>query len=183
MSTAHAATTVTRRTALAGLGAGGMGLALARNTASVSAQDAPDTAGHLLTGVWQWNADPGNPEQPSFAIFHADGSYTEWQMVAGQAIGIWRPTGERAADLLFVFTDGNPSLEVYQPGIVTFTIAIELDESGDAFTAEGMIDARDPGGSQLVTAPFSRPATRLTFENNPTTGSVQATPVAGTPTS
>jgi hypothetical protein len=158
-----------------------MGLALARTATSVSAQDAPATASHLLAGVWQWNADPESPEQPSFAIFHADGSYTEWQMVAGQAIGIWRPTGERTADLLFVFTDGDPSLEVYQPGIVTFTIAIELDETGDAFTAEGMIDARDPGGMQLVTVPFSRPATRLTFENNPSTGSVPATPVASSP--
>jgi hypothetical protein len=172
---------VSRRAALAGLGAGSFGLAAAVTARSATAQDTSDTASHLLAGVWQWNASPERPEQPSFAIFHADGSYTEWQMVAGQSIGIWRPTGERTADLLFVFTDGDPSLEVYQPGIVTFMYAIELDETGDAFTAEGTIDVRDPGGMQIGTFPFDRPATRLTFENNPSTGSVPATPVAATP--
>ena len=41
MTTARIAAIVSRRTALAGLGAGGLGLALASTTRQTSAQDAP----------------------------------------------------------------------------------------------------------------------------------------------
>jgi len=133
--------------------------------------------------VWQWDADPARPEPSTFAIFHADGAYVEWQPVGGAAIGIWRMTGERAYDLLFVFPDTDPSLEGFGPGTATFTITIELDEKGNALTAQGTVDIRDAGGVQLATVPWSRPATRLTFETNPATGSIPATPMAATPTS
>jgi len=51
---------VTRRTALAGLGAGGLGLAIAASTHHASAQDADALANHPIVGVW--NAmTPGGP--------------------------------------------------------------------------------------------------------------------------
>jgi len=110
------------------------------------------TAEPMIVGAWQWNSFPEGgevccgPEPASFAIFHADGTYTEWQPVAGTAIGIWRMTGERTYDLLFVFPDTDPSLEGFAPGTGTFTITIELDETGNALTATGTIDVRDAGG-------------------------------------
>ena len=90
---------------------------------------------------------------------------------------------QRTADLLFVFTDANPAIDVYEPGIVTFTITIQIDETGNALDAEGTIDVRDAGGVQQATVPWRRPATRMTFDSNPTTGSVPATPTVGTPES
>jgi hypothetical protein len=183
MTTSPSSSFVSRRAALAGLGAGGLGVAMAARALNASAQDAMDPATHLLAGVWQWNAYPEQPELSNFAIFHPSGTYTEWQPVAGEAIGLWRPTGERTADLMFIFTDANPAIDVYEPGIVTFTITIEIDETGDALAAEGTIDVRDPGGVQRATVPFRRPATRLTFDSNPTTGSIPATPASGTPSS
>lgn len=147
----------------------------------------PNSAGSPLVGAWQWNSFPAageiccGPEPATFAIFHTDGTYVEWNPVAGTAIGIWRMTGARTADLVFVFPDTDPSLKGYAPGTATFTIKIELDATGDALTATGTVVVRDAGGKQLATVQWHRPATRMTFETNPATGSIPATPAA-TPT-
>ena len=101
--------------------------------------------------------------------------------MAGAAIGIWRMTGERTADLVFVFQDIDPSLEGYAPGTLTFTVEVVLDETGDALSAEGTIVARDEAGAQLGTVDWSRSAVRMSFATNPATESIPATPVAATP--
>jgi PKD repeat protein len=178
----HTPGPVSRRAALAGLGASGLGLALTATRPAAAQDTTPaDAAGSPLVGMWQWNSFPESPEPANFAIFHADGTYAEWQPVAGEAIGIWRMTGERTFDLLFIFPDTDPSLEGFAPGEATFTITGELDETGNALTATGTIGVRDPGGVHLVDVPWTRPATRVTFETNPSTGSIPATPVAATP--
>jgi hypothetical protein len=180
MSVSTNSNSVSRRAALAGLGAGGVGLAVMATARHASAQDAAAP----LVGAWQWNSGADHPEPNTFAIFHADGTYTEWNPVAGAAIGIWRMTGDRAFDLLFIFADTDPSPDVaaWGPGSATFTITGELDASGNALNAMGTIDVRDAGGVQLATVPWTRPAIRLSFETNPSSGSVPATPMAGTPT-
>jgi hypothetical protein len=174
-----------RRSALGGIATAAAVLGLRSRVGHATAQEAtPSTpATSPIVGAWQWNADPTSPEPSNFALFHADGTYSEWQPVAGQAIGIWRMSGERTYDLLFVFPDTDPSLGGFGSGTATFKIAIALDETGNAFTAVGTIDVRDAGGTSLLTVPFARPAIRMTFETNPATGSIPATPMAGTPTS
>ena len=61
MTTPHVDQSLSRRTALAGLTAGGLGVALAATTRSASAQDAAtEMANHPIVGVW--NAmTPGGP--------------------------------------------------------------------------------------------------------------------------
>jgi hypothetical protein len=61
VSTSHSNDTVSRRAALAGLGAGGLGLALAASGRSAAAQDAAaEMASHPIVGAW--NAmTPGGP--------------------------------------------------------------------------------------------------------------------------
>jgi hypothetical protein len=174
-----------RRSALGGIATAAAVLGVSSGAGRVTAQEATPSAlaNDAIVGAWQWDADPASPEPSNFALFHADGTYTEWQPVAGEAIGIWRMTGERSYDLLFVFPDTDPSLEGFGPGTATFRITIALDETGNAFNAVGTIDVRDAGGTPLLTVPFTRPATRMTFETNPATGSIPATPMAGTPTS
>ena len=173
-----------RRSALGGIATAAAILGLRSDAGRATAQEATPSAlaYDAIVGAWQWNADPASPEPSNFALFHADGTYTEWQPVAGQAIGIWRLSGERTYELLFVFPDTDPSLEGFGPGTATFSITIELDETGNAFTAVGTIDVRDAGGRSLLTVPFTRPATRMIFETNPATGSIPATPAAATPT-
>jgi hypothetical protein len=180
LNTSGTRDTITRRTALAGLGAGGLGVALAASVRTAAAQDA--TAAGPLVGTWQWGAAAGLPEPIWFAIFHADGTFSGWNQVAGQAIGIWRMTGERTFDLVWVYADSDHSPDTWTPGTATFTLTGELAASGDALTAEGTVDVRDAGGTPIVTVPWSAPATRMTFEHNPATGSTPATPTAATPT-
>lgn len=170
---------LSRRTTLLGLGVSAA-IALGNEATSTAAQESTPAieAGVPLVGAWQWNAYPDNPESATFAIFHADGTYVEWQPVGGTAIGIWRTTGERTYDLLFVFPDTDPSLDGFGPGTATFTVALTLDATGNALAAEGMVDVRDANGVLGATVPWRRPATRLTFTANPALGSIAAPPVA-----
>jgi len=121
MSTSHAKHAVTRRTALGSLGAGGPGLALAARGAAT--QDASTAmATHPIVGLWQ-NAvnGPDAAKMPwTFSVFHADGTYHEWNgMDAGAALGIWRPTGANTAELLFTYQDTDPTTETEAPGTAT----------------------------------------------------------------
>ena len=69
METPRSDSTVSRRAALAGLGAGGLGMALAAKTAA--AQDgAADLAGHPLVGSWAVMTPGGVVPQ----LHSADGS-------------------------------------------------------------------------------------------------------------
>jgi PKD repeat protein len=147
------------------------------------AQDATPTgtAGSPLVGTWQWGPAVGVSEPVWFGIFHADGTYMDWNQVAGAGIGLWRMTGERTFDLVTVATDANPSPMAWAPGAATFTLTGELDATGNAFTVTGTIDVRDAGGVLIATVPWSAPATRMTFKTNPATGSIPATPTAATP--
>jgi len=190
MTTSNADRSVTRRVAVAGLGAGGLGLALAARPAA--AQDAtPDMAAHPLVGLWQFNGalDPAQGPSPGFETYHADGTYFSWGGPdTGAAVGIWRPTGERTAEALWIATDIDPSLgSGAQPGTATFRATAEVDATGTTLTyAGGSIDVRDVHGAVLFASDeFPVPtSTRVTFDVNPATGSTvtQATPAAGTPT-
>ena len=92
---------VSRRAALAGLGAGGLGLALAAH--QVSAQEATPAAmaGHPIVGNWMVTTPAG----PAMAVFLADGTNIQG-LPATQAgpngvvfvstqVGSWEPVSER----------------------------------------------------------------------------------------
>ncbi len=177
---------VTRRSALAGLGAGGLGMALAATAQHASAQDsAPTMDAHPIVGLWQnKTTGPGSDVMPwTFSQFHADGTYLEWNgLGAGTALGIWRPAGERTADLLFIYRDTDPTTQTEGLGTATFRMTVEVDETGDALAFDGDLDVRDPAGNVLVNIPDANwTATRVTFDNNPATGSTVIAPA--TPTS
>jgi hypothetical protein len=80
--TLNTAPSVSRGTALAGLGAGGLGLALASRHLGASAQDVSPTAtafpmaDHLMIGVWQMDNETRQPDTDvSYTIFATDGTY------------------------------------------------------------------------------------------------------------
>jgi hypothetical protein len=155
-----------------------------------AAQEAtPDTAAlmamatHPLVGAWQWSNNPGDPlASYTYAIFHDDGTYTEYDPALGVGIGVWRPTGERTADLTIVFQDIDPAQEVFAPGWASFWIAIEVDETGNAMTGEGNLEARRPNGEVVAQFPYTGFGTRLTVDTKtPLNMPLAGTPMAGTP--
>jgi hypothetical protein len=94
---------VSRRTAVAGLGTGGLGLALAATRHRASAQDASPgaMAGHPIVGNWMVTTPAG----PSMAVFLADGTNIQG-LPATQAgpggvnfvstqVGSWEPVSDR----------------------------------------------------------------------------------------
>lgn len=63
---------------------------------SVTAREGTPTAmaEHPLVGAWQWRNNPDDPNASiTYAIFHDDGTYTEYDPVLEVGIGVWRPTG------------------------------------------------------------------------------------------
>lgn len=103
MTTSTSASPVSRRSALAGLSAGGIGIgvALGTNLRRVSAQD-PGT-NHPIVGVWNGQT----PSGPSLANFQADGSATFGTVPSyvdpalgvvfqSSSFGVWESTGERS---------------------------------------------------------------------------------------
>ncbi len=93
--------TTTRRTALAGLGAGGLGLAMTVRGASAQDATAEAMANHPIVGAWMVTTGAG----PAMAIFHPDGTNIQG-LPATQAgpngvafvstqVGTWEPISER----------------------------------------------------------------------------------------
>ena len=95
--TTHRTDTVSRRSALAGLGAGGLGLTLATMVHPAAAQDATPSpmAGHPMVGTWVVDRDlTTTTDAPSVVVYTADGGLLDpSQGVAGA----WQVTGPRSA--------------------------------------------------------------------------------------
>ena len=103
------------------------------------------TATHPIVGSGRFINDVGEGETfDSFGIFHADGTYTE-STPDGVMIGLWRPTGQRTADLTFHATDLDPDPEVLISG--EGRMAAEIDETGNTLTATFTFVARAAGGT------------------------------------
>jgi hypothetical protein len=141
-------------------------------------------AAHPLVGAWQWSNNPGDPlASYTYAIFHDDGTYTEYDPALGVGIGVWRPTGERTADLTIVFQDIDPTPAVFKPGWASFWIAIAVDKTGNAMTGEGNLEARTPTGAVVAQFPYKGFGTRLTVDTTtPLNLALAGTPTVGTPT-
>jgi hypothetical protein len=143
-------------------------------------------ATHPIVGFWQLDPGPNPPTGHRFTFFHVhpDGTYHEWGGLAvGSALGIWRPTGERTADQMLIYLDTDPTAQTEALGSATFRMTVEVDATGNAYTAGGTLDLRDQDGTAIVTLPAHWTASRVTFDWNPATGSTLATPTASTPTS
>lgn len=158
-------------------------LPAAAQEATPDATDLMAMATHPLVGAWQWSNNPGDPlASYTYAIFHDDGTYTEYDPALGVGIGVWRPTGERTADLTIVFQDIDPAQEVFAPGWASFWVAIEVDETGKAMMGEGNLEARRPNGEVVAQFPYTGFGTRLTVDTTtPLNMALAGTPMAGTP--
>ena len=186
MSTVKGKKMVSRRTALAGLSAGGLGLATVRQA---SAQDAtPATmAGHPIVGTWIIDRDmTSTTEVPVVVVFTADGGFID----PNQGVaGVWEPTGPRSAAMTIIpFPGGREATSGYAVVRATW----DIDEGGDTMSGPAAITIVAPDGAVVATPPDSNSrATRMHVEPMANQGKglagfptwTPATPEAGTPTS
>ena len=147
---------VSRRTALAGLGAGGLGLALAATARHAAAQDATPagTAGHPLVGTWVIDRDTTTTtEVPVVVVFTADGGFVD----PGQGVaGVWEPTGPRSAAMTIIpFVDGGAG------GYAVVRATWDVDEGGDTMSGPASVTVVTPDGTVVATDELTSRATRL----------------------
>jgi hypothetical protein len=146
-----------------------------------AAQDAVPNglAGHPVVGAWAWDTDADDPANAlSYGAFHADGTYVEVHPLVGVGVGVWRPTGERTADLTIVFQDVDPTPAGFAPGTLIIRVAVEADAAGGTLTAPFTSEGRAPDGTVLFANAFTATATRLEVEPMAPVG----TPAAAIPT-
>jgi hypothetical protein len=130
MTTSNTTPSVSRRTALAGLSAGGLALALGGSPAA--AQDATPTAlvTHPLVGDWVLTGQLPAPA-PAFVdrvFIAADGSLVDVDHDGVVSLGAWAPTGARTAHLML--KADNP-----QGGIFTTRATLAVAPDGRSFSA------------------------------------------------
>ena len=180
---------VSRRAALAGLGAGGLGLALAAPGRHVAAQDAAaEMTTHPIVGAWLVAAPTG----PALAVFAADGTNVQGVPTAqpgpqgvtftGAQVGTWEPTGPRSVRFTGVqlLTDASGAFV----GSVTIDGHPVVSEDGQSLVddaPETTITVRDPVGNVVAVVPGSGgvTGTRMGVGSD---GFPEATPAAATPT-
>lgn len=153
---------------------------LLANRVQTTAQDATPAAlvDHPVVGAW-WSANDaeGPGVNTAYVVFHDDGTYLEVDPNIGIGVGAWRPTGERSAELTYVFQDINPEPAATAPGTVTVRQEIEVDETGNAFLAPLTVEVRIPDGMVVFTAAYTARGERLEIEPMTPLG----TPIVATP--
>jgi len=198
--TTNTSRSISRRATLAGLGAGGLGLALtARGAGAAAQEDAGDLSGHPLAGVWLALVNPPSPTAPQFpapSVFAPDGSVLLiWPPVqAGQSgvefvsnyVGTWEAHDERTGHFtaVQVIADAN--------GVVTGSVTVDghpmVAADSQTFIDDGSLNTvtiRDAAGTVVLVVPDAaagRPVT-ATRMGDGRSGFPDGTPGAATPTS
>ena len=194
MTSSHGRTTVSRRTALTGLGAGGLAVAL--GTRSVQGQGALSTANHPLTGMWLAMANPANAQNPPFAapsLFAADGTVVlsfipadigmdDKLLFQGSPMGVWEPYDERTGHFTAVQALADATGKLV--GSVTIDGHPKVSEDGLTFIDDGSlvtITIRDAAGKVVTVVPPGTPgrpvtATKMRVGNAGFPGDEMATP-------
>ncbi len=159
---------VSRRTALAGLGAGTLGLALAATTRQAAAQDAAaEMANHPLVGTWHLTL-PGPTGVPFHALisYTADGIVTQLAPGPANGMGAWEATGPRTGVLTvtFINTAADDPTKFESFGVARNMV--EVDATGDAYAGQGEIEFRAFDGTTIdgPYGPFPVDGTRVQVE-------------------
>jgi hypothetical protein len=193
MTTSNTGHSVSRRTALAGLGAGGLGLALATRGHRAAAQEAtPDAlATHPIVGVW----NAMTPGGPSLATFLADGSATfanpptavdpaRGVIYLSPSVGTWEPTGPRGIHFTatLVITDANGTHVGYQTNDA-YPVVSEDGQTLLDDQSQGQVTIRDAAGVTVQAfATAGAPPVTGTRMGVGAPGFPADTPTAATPT-
>jgi hypothetical protein len=131
-----------------------------------TAQEATPTAmgGHPLVGTWLLDTNVKDPANgPEVTIFTADGAYISVDAEGFPNHGVWEATGERTAALTIV----SPGMEEEGVFAGTFVVraSVEVDETGDAFTAQYTGEFVTPDGTETGEyGPGTATGTRIEVE-------------------
>jgi hypothetical protein len=178
---------VSRRTALAGLGAAGMGAALATRRLGANAQDATPTslAGHPFVGTWIVDRGPDDPTDiPTYNVVTSDGII--FDPTQGGA-GVWEATGPNTANM----TLSGTIAELNAYFLVRGSVVVDQDggHATNAFSST-LVAADGTVMEDLSSASNNATYIRLRMEPVDATGPLPefpawtpAPPAAATPTS
>lgn len=180
MSTHEHQPALSRRTALANLSAAGLGLVLAANARPAAAQEGA-TANHPIVGAWFVQNEPVDPAEVTYAIFHADGTYTDIHSIAGPGIGVWKATGDGTVALTFKAINTSFTAGQYRAGTVTVNGSYTVDADGQRYAGTYRVALADPAGNAFTGFESTTSATRLVVEPDPASGTPEA--LSATPTS
>ncbi|MDQ2683005.1 MAG: hypothetical protein M3Y37_05720 [Chloroflexota bacterium] len=167
MATSRIGRSVSRRAALTGVGAVGVGAAL--GTRSTRAAQAMSTADHPLMGMWLAMANPArrgqDPQFPAPSLFAADGTVILGFVPAeigmegeiqytGSPMGVWEPYDEQTGHftVVQVLADKTGTLA----GTVTIDGHPKVSEDGTSFIDDGSlvtVTIRDPAGAVVTVIP------------------------------
>jgi hypothetical protein len=180
---------VSRRSTIAALTVGGLGLAVAGGQVAASRQDADAMASHPIVGVWMVTTPIG----PSLAVFSADGINIQGvtttqpgpngvEFVSAQA-GLWEPDGDRRVH--FTGVQFHTDAEGNYLGSVTIDGHPKVSDDGQTIiddAPETTVTIRDAANTivNVVNGPPSPPATGIRMGVG-APGFPEATPEAGTP--
>src|SRR5215207_3594636 len=115
---------------------------------SFAAQDAAPAA-HPAVGTWRWENDRLHPGDPSYAVIQAGGTYVEYYPGHGVGIGAWEATSDRSISLTIVFQDLDPSPTAFEPGILTYRLAVQVEDGDNGLSATGPYYLQAPDGSVI----------------------------------
>jgi uncharacterized cupredoxin-like copper-binding protein len=106
---------------------------LAAAGSTVAAQDGSigADAAHPIVGAWIAESSPENPDNPLEVVVIGPGGTITDASLGGIGSGAWVPTGERTADVTFVFPATDP--EGTFAGFVTVRSSVEVAEDGQSF--------------------------------------------------
>ncbi len=179
MTTQRTTSSLSRRSTLAALAGGSLGLAMIAGNQSVSAQaKSVDYSDHPLCGIWLAMANPPLDESPQIpvpSLFAADGTvvlaFPASQLGAngvvfyGGGVGVWEPYDESTGHFTVVQTNSD------NEGTLLSTTTIDghphVNDDGNSFIDDGSlvtVTIRDAGGEVVMVVPpgiTSRPVTAL----------------------
>ena len=177
MTTQHPLKSVSRRSTLAALAGGSLGVAITAMSRSAAAQD---TATHPVIGTWSVEFEPAKPARVVLLVtFHADGSMVWSHPLGGIGIGVWTATGDRTVDSMVQFQNIAGTPGVYVPGTVTSWSSFTVEDD-DRLTERAVVEVRTSDGSVGARFPHepAHPFTRLTVGPPPPLGTPEATPAS-----
>ena len=147
---------LTRRTALAGLGAIAAAVGLGHRLERAAAQEATPApvAGHPIVGTWIIDRDvTSTTEVPVVVVFTANGAFID----PGQGVaGVWEPTGPRTAAMTII-----PFVDRGAGGYTVVRATWEVEESGNTMSGPASVTVVAPDGTVVATGELSSRAIRL----------------------
>jgi hypothetical protein len=120
--------------------------------------------GHPDVGAWLLDNDDDPATAPALAVFHADGTYAEFDPADGSTgAGAWAATGPSTAVLTIVFVEA--AEDGAAAGQATVRAEVEVAADGQGFVARYTLEFTAPDGTATGQhGPGTATATRIAAE-------------------